>query len=444
MKTVAIVGRTNVGKSTLFNRLCHRKLAIVHDKPGVTRDRKEATATLDDKMFCLVDTAGLEAGGDLEKSMWAQTRQAIRQADVIMMLVDVRAGVHPLDEQLATELHKYSKPVLLVANKCEGREQEELLYDFYKLALGEPIPFSAEHGRGVGELASALLPLIEQDEGEDSAEKSEEKKAIRLAIVGRPNVGKSTLINHILQEERLLTGPMAGVTRDAIEVPFSWEDTPFVLIDTAGLRKRSKVNDSLEKMAGSHTTNAINFATVVVLVLDATSAMERQDIAIAVKAFEEGRALVIGLNKWDLVTDSKKVLKDIADTLSTSLQQVKGIPVVPLSGKTGYGVKALMQRVLETYEKWDKRVPTHKVNLFLKEMIEKHLPPVAKNGRRIPLKYMTQVSSRPPSFVIFSSNPQELPESYVRYLTNGLRSQFGFEGIPLRLTLRKQKNPYAK
>jgi len=443
MKTVAIVGRTNVGKSTLFNRLCHKKLAIVHDKPGVTRDRKEAVATLEEVTFCLVDTAGLESGGELEKSMWAQTRQAIRGADVVIMLVDVRAGVHPLDEQLAAELHKYAKPVLLVANKCEGREQEDLLYDFYKLALGDPIPFSAEHGRGVGELAAALLPLIEGEE-EQEVQNPEGQKAIRLAVVGRPNVGKSTLVNHLLQEERLLTGPMAGVTRDAIEVPFSWQGTPFVLIDTAGLRKRAKVNDSLEKMAGSHTANAINFATVVVLVLDATLAMERQDIAIAVKAFEEGRALVIALNKWDLVSEPKQVLKDIAETLSTSLQQVKGIPVVSLSGKTGYGVKTLMQRVLETYAKWDKRVPTHKINLFLKEMTEKHLPPIAKNGRRIPLKYMTQVSSRPPSFVIFSSNPQELPESYIRYLTNGLRTTFGFEGIPLRLTLRKQKNPYAK
>lgn len=447
MKTIAIVGRTNVGKSTLFNRLCQKKLAIVHDIAGVTRDRKEAQATLYDLHFRLIDTAGLEETTSLAQAMWNQTLMAIEEADIILMVVDARSERTSLDDKLAKTLRATHKPVLLVANKCEGKEQTVGLMDFYKLGLDEPIPVSAEHGLGLSDLYQALLPYFPEEENDtgDHAETEEEQKTrpLHLSIVGRPNVGKSTLINKLLGKERLLTGPEAGVTRDAITIPWTWQDHEILLTDTAGLRKRGKVENVLEKISTFDTTNAINFAEVVILVLDANEPMEKQDLIIASNVINEGRALIIALNKWDDVADQKKVLRDIKEKMVYSLQQVKGIPVVTISAKTGYGLNPMMREVFNIYKIWNKRVPTHKMNNFLREMTEAHPTPVAKNGRRIPMKYITQVSTRPPTFVIFSSNPDQLPESYLRYLSNGLRDRFGLSGVPIRIHLRKQNNPYA-
>ena len=448
MKTIAIVGRTNVGKSTLFNRLCQKKLAIVHDIAGVTRDRKEATAHLYDLTFRLIDTAGLEETTALAQAMWNQTQMAIEEADIILMVVDARSERTILDDKLAKNLRSAHKPILLVANKCEGKEQTNALIDFYKLGLGDPIPVSAEHGLGLADLYQALIPFFpesEESSEETEAENSErtEKRPLHLAIVGRPNVGKSTLINKLLGKERLLTGPEAGVTRDAITIPWKWQDHDILLTDTAGLRKRGKVDNVLEKISTFDTTNAINFAEVVILVLDANEPMEKQDLTIASTVINEGRALILALNKWDEVADQKKVLRDIKEKMVYSLQQVKGLPIVTISAKTGYGLNPMMREVFNIYKIWNKRVPTHKMNSFLREMTEAHPTPVAKNGRRIPMKYITQVSTRPPTFVIFSSNPDQLPESYLRYLSNGLRDRFGLSGIPIRIHLRKQTNPYA-
>lgn len=445
MKTIAIVGRTNVGKSTLFNRLCQKKLAIVHDIAGVTRDRKEAVAHLYDLTFRLIDTAGLEETTALAQAMWNQTQMAIEEADIILMVVDARSERTVLDDKLAKSLRASHKPIILVANKCEGKAQTDALIDFYKLGLSDPIPVSAEHGLGLSDLYQALLPFFpDTPEEEDlEVEENEEKRPLRLAIVGRPNVGKSTLINKLLGKERLLTGPEAGVTRDAITIPWKWQDHDILLTDTAGLRKRGKVDNVLEKISTFDTTNAINFAEVVILVLDANEPMEKQDLTIASTVINEGRALILALNKWDEVADQKKVLRNIKEKMVYSLQQVKGLPIVTISAKTGYGLNPMMREVFNIYKIWNKRVPTHKMNNFLREMTEAHPTPVAKNGRRIPMKYITQVSTRPPTFVIFSSNPDQLPESYLRYLSNGLRDRFGLSGIPIRIHLRKQNNPYA-
>lgn len=439
MKTVAIVGRTNVGKSTLFNKLCHKRLALVHDRPGVTRDRKEATATLKNQTFRLIDTAGLEKTTELAKAMWEQTRVAIQEADVILMVSDARTEMNALDRDLARELHKTHKPVLLIANKCEGEKQKQNLGDFYQLGLGEPICLSAEHKLGFDVLAGKLLPLIQTPEEEII----ENERPLKLAIVGRPNVGKSTLINKMLGKNRLLTGPEAGVTRDAISVAWEWEGKKIQLTDTAGLRKFGKISDDLEKMSGEDTQNAIDFAEVVVLVLDVGQPLERQDLLIASRVLKEGRCLVIALNKWDTVENPQKVWGPLKERMYESLQQVKDLNVIPVSAKTGYGLKQLMEAVFKVYALWNKRIPTHKLNVFLDMMKEAHPTPLAKNGRRVPLKYMTQVSTRPPTFVIFTTNPDRLPDSYIRYLSNGLRDEFGITGIPVRINLRKRENPYA-
>lgn len=450
MKTVAIVGRTNVGKSTLFNRLCGRRLAIVHDRPGVTRDRKEADASLVDLSFRLIDTAGLEETTSLAEAMWRQTEVAIEEADIVLMVVDARGELTRLDERLANQLRRLNKPVFLLANKCEGKMQIHMLADFYRLGLGDPLPVSAEHGLGMKELYGLLKPLFPKPERGDSEEQAEEAveelpqdRPLKLAIVGRPNVGKSTLINRLLGHERLLTGPEAGVTRDAITIPWEWKGNKILLTDTAGLRKYGKVEDDLEKISAADTRNTIDFAEVVVLVLDANQPMERQDLMIASKVLDEGRGLIIALNKWDSVENQRRVLADLKEKMETSLQQVKGLPIVTISAKTGYGVEPMMTTVFHIYKLWNKRVPTHKMNDFLKRMTEAHPTPVARNGRRIPMKYMTQVHTRPPTFVIFSSNPDQLPESYLRYLSNGIREQFGLVGVPIRIHMRKRDNPYA-
>ena len=441
MKTIALVGRTNVGKSTLFNRLCGRRMAIVHDRAGVTRDRKEAEGHLKSLTFRVIDTAGLEETTALAAAMWTQTEMAIAEADIVLMIADGRGELTRLDERLAGQLRRLSKPVFLVVNKCEGSAQTENLGEFYRLGLGDPIPVSAEHNLGFDKLADILRPLCPPEE--DKAAEESQDRPLKLAIVGRPNVGKSTLINRLLGKQRLLTGPEAGVTRDAITIPWFWKDNAVLLTDTAGLRKHGKVDDDLEKIAAADTRNAIDFAEVVVLVLDANQPMERQDLMIASRVLDEGRGLVIALNKWDSVPNPKEVLRELKYKMEESLQQVKGLPVVTVSAKTGFGIDPMMTAVFHIYRLWNKRVKTHKMNDFLKRMTEAHPTPVARNGRRIPMKYMTQVSTRPPTFVIFSSNPDQLPESYLRYLSNGIREEFGLVGVPIRLNMRKRENPFA-
>lgn len=460
MKTIALVGKTNVGKSTFFNRLCGRRLAIVHDRPGVTRDRKEGIGHLKDLTFNLIDTAGLERTTELAAAMWEQTQIAIKEADIVLMLIDARDELNDLDTRLAADLRRLKKPVVLIANKCEGTLQQHLLGEAYTLGLGEPVAFSAEHKLGLDTLYQRLAPLMRDTEtgknpqadetvsDTDATDKTEEpqdkqNRPLKLAIVGRPNVGKSTMINRLLGQNRLLTGPMAGVTRDAITVPFSYRGRDILLTDTAGLRKRGKITDSLEKFSAADTQNAIDFAEVVVLVLDANQPMERQDLNIASYVIEQGRCLIIALNKWDAVESQKRVLNEMKDVLAQSLQQVRGLPLMTVSAKTGYGLDRLMSEVFNLYRLWNKRVPTHKLNVFLQQMVQAHPTPVAKNGRRIPMKYMTEVNARPPTFVIFSSNPDPLPESYLRYLSNGLRDTFGLNGVPIRIHMRKRENPFA-
>lgn len=444
-KIIAIVGRTNVGKSTLFNRLCGKKEAIVHDMPGVTRDRREGRGHLGDLTFKVIDTAGLEETTSLAKAMWQQTEKAIEEADIILMVVDARSDINPLDMRLAQDLRPLKKPVLLLANKCEGNAQFLAASESYKLGLGDPIAVSGEHGQGMLDLFQALLPYFPQEDETDTddLDENEPVSPLKIAIVGRPNVGKSTLVNRLLGQERMLTGPEAGVTRDAISIDFEWKGCPVTLTDTAGLRRRSRVDFSLEKISAADTRRALNFAEVVIVVVDANIPLENQDLQIARQVVEEGRALVVAVNKWDAIANPRQKMNEIKTKLHDSLQQVKGVPLVTLSAKTGAGVDLLMKEVFHINDIWNKRVQTHRLNEWLKQMTEAHPPPVAKNGRRIPMRYMTQVNTRPPTFVIFSSNPDELPESYLRYLSNGLRDKFGLTGIPIRIHMRKRENPYA-
>ncbi len=440
---VALVGRTNVGKSTLFNRLTGKKEAIVHDMPGVTRDRKEGLAHLGDLSFKIIDTAGLEETSSLAKAMWQQTEKAIEQADIVLMMIDARSELTPLDMRLATDLRRQKKPVLLLANKCEGSSQYLAAAEAYRLGLGDPIAVSGEHGQGMADLYQALFPLFPKEEQQEPVKENIPTSDLKIAIVGRPNVGKSTLVNRLLGQERLLTGPEAGVTRDAISVELTWKDKKIEMTDTAGLRKRGKVSESLERISAADTKRALNFAEVVIVVVDAANPLENQDLLIARQTIEEGRALVIAVNKWDTIDNPRSVMSEIKEKLRVSLQQVKGVPVVTISAKTGAGLDLLMKEAFHIYGIWNKRVPTHKLNDWLKRMTEATPPPLAKNGRRIPMRYMTQVGIRPPTFVIFSSNPDELPESYLRYLSNGLRRDYGLDGTPIRIHMRKRENPYA-
>ena len=450
---IAIVGRPNVGKSTLFNRLVGRKVAIVHDKPGVTRDRKEAQAKLKDIDLLIVDTAGYEYSTQdtLERRMWEQTKKAIDEADVCLFLFDARAGVQPYDEHFADLVRQSGKPVILLANKCEGKAQEDAVYEAYKLGLGQPIPFSAEHGLGLLDLYEALLPFNKKEKTapesyvEDAVENDKESyksKPVQLAIVGRPNVGKSTLINALIKDDRLLTGPEAGVTRDAITIPWSWRGRKVNLVDTAGLRRHSKIEDSLEKMSAASTKHEAFMAQVVVLVLDADAVLDKQDLTIAREVLDEGRALVIAINKWD-IAKRKEALERLNDRLETSLAQAHGVPTVTISALKKEGLDKLMSAVFKVYDRWNKRIPTAPLNNWFADVLSNNPPPVGKNGRRIKLRYITQAKSRPPAFFIFSSNPEGLPESYARYLTNSLRDTFDLGGIPLRITFRKTDNPYA-
>ena len=446
--TVAIVGRPNVGKSTLFNRLVGKRLALVDDTPGVTRDRREGRARLGDLEFAALDTAGLEEAkaGTLPARMTEQTRRAIAESDLVLFLIDARVGVTPQDAHFARILRRASAPVVLVANKSEGKGGVAGAAEAYRLGFGEPVAISAEHGEGMADLYERILaaaPEGASEAAEPEPEDAAESGPLQLAVVGRPNVGKSTLVNRLIGEERLLTGPEAGITRDAIAVDWEWRGRKLRLIDTAGLRRRSKVEAKLEKLSAADALRAVRFAEVVVLVLDAEQGLEKQDLTIARLVEEEGRALIIAANKWDAVADKAAAKRRLRDRIEASLPQVKGLPVVTLSALTGRNLDELMIAVFQAYEAWNRRVPTAQLNRWLEEATAAH-PPPAVAGRRIRLRYMTQVKSRPPTFALFASRAEELPESYLRYLVNGLREAFDVQGVPVRLNLRKPNNPYAK
>jgi len=465
---IAIIGRPNVGKSTLFNRLIGKKHALVDDTPGVTRDRREGDGRIADLSFKIVDTAGLEDAHDdsLEARMRRQTEIAVTEADLVLMMIDARAGVTPLDSHFADWLRRTPARVALVANKCEGRAAQAGLGEAYALGLGDPLAFSAEHGEGMGDLYDLVRETMvelgfdpdaddeapEEDAAETDPDWEEieevtfeappEEGPLRLAVIGRPNVGKSTLINKLIGEDRLLTGPEAGITRDSIEVEWEYNGRSLKLFDTAGMRRRARVTEKLERLSTADTRRAVQYAHVVVLVLDGDNPMEKQDLTIARMALDEGRGLVIAVNKWDAVADKTAATGIVRDRLETSLTQVRGIRCVPISARTGRNLDRLLDAVFEMYDLWNARVPTSRLNRWLERMVEMHPPPLAK-GRRIKIRYMTQVKSRPPTFAAFVSQAGELPDSYIRYLVGGLRDEFGLLGVPIRVNLRKRANPYV-
>ena len=457
---VAIIGRPNVGKSTLFNRLVGRKLALVDDQPGVTRDRREGEAKLGSLAFTVIDTAGLEEGdaASLAGRMRAQTEAALSDCDVVLFLIDARAGVTGADRHFAQLLRRVDKPILLLANKAENAAGRDGAREAYELGLGEPVAISAEHGEGTSDLYEALRAVLPQAEMED--ERSEDDfqpdldeeedgppvdptKPLRIAVLGRPNAGKSTLLNRILGEDRLLTGPEPGLTRDSIALTAKWRDRELKLFDTAGVRRKARVVEKLEKLAVADTLRAVRFAEVVILLLDATIPFEKQDLALADLAEREGRAVVIGLNKWDLVENKSLAAQELRAEADRLLPQLRGCRVVPLSGLTGAHVDKLMEAVVLTHELWNKRVSTGRLNRWLAPVIEA-TPPPAVAGRRVKIRYMTQPKSRPPFFILFGNQVESIPESYKRFLVNGLRETFGFLGVPIRISLRSGgANPYA-
>jgi len=461
---VAIVGRPNVGKSTLFNRLVGKKLALVDDTPGVTRDRREGEARLGDLTFTIIDTAGLEEANDdsLEARMRRQTDAAIAEADVCLLLMDARAGVTPLDKRFAQILRKFPTPVILAANKCEGGAGQAGRMEAYELGLGAPIPLSAEHGEGLSDLYDALQPFADAADAVDAQQAQDDYEAeggegtfdpeapwepdleapLRIAVVGRPNVGKSTLINLLLGEDRMMTGPEAGITRDSIGIEWIWHGRRVKLWDTAGMRRRARVTEKLEKLSVADTLRAIRYAEVVAITLDASIPFERQDLHIADLVEREGRGMIIVVNKWDTVENPQEKLRELKEELERLLPQVRGLPIVTLSALTGRGTDKLMPTIERVHRLWNTRVSTAKLNRWLEDAVARHPPPAVK-GRAINLKYMAQVKSRPPTFAVFSSRAAEVPTAYKRYLVNGLREAFDIPAVPIRLFMRARKNPYA-
>ncbi len=463
--TLAIVGRPNVGKSTLFNRLVGKRLALVDDQPGVTRDLREGAARLGDLKFTVIDTAGLEEATDdsLQGRMRRLTERAVDMADICLFMIDARVGVTPADEVFADILRKRSAHVILAANKAEGAAADAGLYEAYGLGLGEPIRLSAEHGEGLNDLYAMLMPLADafeeraaeqtpetevdvsdDDAEEDGGRKPTKARPMQIAVVGRPNAGKSTLINRILGDDRLLTGPEPGITRDAISLSLDWDGVPVRVFDTAGMRKKAKVQEKLEKLSVSDGLRAVKFAEVVVVLLDAAIPFEQQDLRIADLAEREGRAVVVAVNKWDIEDEKQQKLKDLKESFERLLPQLRGAPLVTVSAKTGRGLDRLQDAVMRAYEVWNRRITTAQLNRWLTGMLEAH-PPPAPQGKRIKLRYMTQVKTRPPGFVVMCSHPEKMPDSYTRYLVNGLRTDFDMPGgTPIRLTMRSQsdRNPY--
>lgn len=465
---LAIVGRPNVGKSTLYNRLVGRKEAIVFDTPGVTRDRRYGKGTLGPLEFEIIDTPGLEqaATGSLAERMSQQALKALDEADVALLVIDAIAGITAADETFARLIRQHGVPVVLVANKAESKQAMAGIIDAYRLGFGEPVALSAEHGEGLADLHAALEPftgeapapaakaegkgtsqrkarrLAEEEAGIEADDEEPSGGLLKLTVMGRPNVGKSTLINRLLGEERLLTGPEAGMTRDAVTVPFQWRGRDLELVDTAGLRKKGKVEGVLEKMSISNTTHALRFTHVAILVLDATMPLEKQDNALAGLIEREGRACVIAVNKWDLVEDRQTLLEDLSYRLEDVIPQMKGVPLVPVSAERGEGMDALMKQALRMYELWNTRVGTGELNRWLDEATQRHTPPMI-GGRRLKPRYITQSKTRPPRFILFANRDSDIPDSYERYLVNSLRETFGLPGIPLRMFWRAGKNPYV-
>jgi len=440
--TLVIAGRPNVGKSTLFNRLVGKQMALVNDAPGVTRDWREGDGHLFDLTFRVIDTAGLDAfraKGSLSARTAVQTKKAMERAHAILLVIDARAGLTAEDVTIARELRKTGRPILLLANKCEGTVLPEAMDEAVSLGFGDPLPISAAHGDGMMDLFEALSKYVPEEEAEQEEESDE--KSLILAVVGRPNAGKSTLINQLVGEDRVLTGPEPGLTRDAIPIAWTYDDKPIRLVDTAGMRRRARITETLERMSVQESLRTIRLAHVVILVLDATQPFDKQELVIARHVIDEGRALVVALNKWDLVQDKKLVMKQIREKAEASLAQAEGLPLVQICALKGEGLKDLMREAMRMYRTWNERVSTGKLNRWLQEMEEQHPPPIT-GGRRIKLRYMTQVKSRPPTFSLWVNKPVDLPESYQRFLTNGLRRTFKLEGVPIRLNLKKSENPY--
>jgi GTPase len=440
--TIAIVGRPNVGKSTLFNRLVGQRIAIVDDQPGVTRDRRVGLGKLGDLRFNLVDTAGLDDArkGTLEARMSAQSVEAAKDADCILFVIDARVGVTPIDRDFAQRIRKFGKPIILVGNKAESRAATPGLQEAAGFGFGEPLAVSAEHGEGLDGLHDAIEEHVEAAEAREETTPGRDKP-LKLAIIGQPNAGKSTLVNAMLDEERMLTGPEAGITRDAIANEWHWKGRAITLWDTAGIRRKSRVQQKVEKLAVGDALRAIRFAECVVVLIDATLEIERQDLALCDLVAREGRAVVLALSKWDAVDDKRKTMREVESKLEDVLPEIRGVPVVTVSGKQAKGIGDLMKAVFEADARWNKRITTSKLNRFLEEAIQRNAPP-APSGRRIKIRYATQANARPPTFAIFGNQLNKLPETYLRYLSNGLREAFGFEGVPIRFALRGGKNPY--